>query len=134
MANKTTNSGSGSLPEQMIDMGDGTFAKQMVGAHANYTLMSGVSALGAGPAVGPVAGGDYIWRTEATTWTGVTATLQFLGLDGATWYPVRNAANSADITATANSSVAIGIAQGSVLRVNVTGTAPVGMNSALGGL
>ena len=54
MANKTTNSGAGSLPEMQYDMGDQTYAKQMVAAHANYTLMSGVSTLGAGPQVGPM--------------------------------------------------------------------------------
>lgn len=105
-----------------------------IGDKAQYTLLTNQNAAtSAGQAgVGPVSGGDYIWRAEATSWSGVTATLQFLGLDGTTWYPVKDSAN-ADVTLTANGSKAIGIAQGSFLRVNVTGT-PTAMNSALGGL
>ena len=134
MANQQKNTGGGSLPEQWIDMGDQTFARQTVQAHAYYTLATGVAAQGATGPVGPVAGGDYIWRAEASNWNGATATLQFLGLDGSTWFPVRNAANSADIALTANGSVAIGVAQGSILRVNITAANPTAFNSALGGL
>ncbi|WP_216331175.1 DUF5110 domain-containing protein [Rhizobium sp. X9] len=97
-----------------------------------YTLLAGATATGS--QVGPISGGDYIWRAESANWNGATATLQYLGLDGATWYPVRNAANTADVTLTATGSVAIGVAQGSVLRVAISGGTPAPMNSVLGGL
>lgn len=124
--------GSGGQP--LDAMGVVTFNPDGTGANSKgqYTLLTNQGAAGAGPSVGPVNGGDYIWRAEATSWTGVTATLQFLGLDGTTWYPVKDSAN-ADVTLTANGSKAIGIAQGSFLRVNVAGT-PTAMNSAIGGL
>ncbi|MBO9108714.1 DUF5110 domain-containing protein [Agrobacterium sp. S2/73] len=97
-----------------------------------YTLLAGATATGS--QVGPISGGDYIWRAESTNFNGATATLQYLGLDGATWYPVRNAANTADVTLTATGSVAIGVAQGSVLRVAISGGTPAPMNSVIGGL
>lgn len=97
-----------------------------------YTLLAGATVTGS--QVGPISGGDYIWRAESANWNGATATLQYLGLDGATWYPVRNAANTADVTLTATGSVAIGVAQGSVLRVAISGGTPAPMNSVLGGL
>lgn len=109
---------------------DGTPA----GDKKQYTLLTNHAAIGAGPQVGPISGGDYIWRVEASNWNSGTATLQFLGLDGATWYPVRNAANTADVTLSANGSVSVGVAQGAILRVNVTAGAPTAMNSVLGGL
>lgn len=99
-----------------------------------YTLLTNQAAIGNGPQAANIAGGDYIWRVEATTWNGATATLQFLGLDGTTWYPVRNAANTADVALTASGSVAVGLSEGSTVRVAVTAAAPTGMNSALGGL
>lgn len=97
-----------------------------------YTLLTNATATGS--QVGPISGGDYIWRAEAVNWNGATATLQFLGLDGTTWYPVRNNANTADVTLTANGSVSIGVAQGAILRVAISGGPPSGANSALGGL
>lgn len=97
-----------------------------------YTLLSGATATG--QSVGPVSGGDYVWRAESSNFNGATATLQFLGLDGTTWYPVRNAANSADVSLTATGSVPVGVSQGSFLRVAITGGTPTAMNSALGGL
>lgn len=101
------------------------------GSKGQYTLLSGATATG--QQVGPISGGDYIWRVEGT-FGGATATLQFLGLDGTTWNPVRNAANTADVSLTANGSVAVGIAQGSFVRVALTGGTPTGMNSAIGGI
>ncbi|KQS79020.1 hypothetical protein ASG25_10550 [Rhizobium sp. Leaf384] len=98
-----------------------------------YTLLAGYSAIGSGPQVGPVDGGDYIWRVEATTWTGVTANLEFLKLDGVSWAPVLKA-DTSPVVATADASIGIGIAQGSIMRVRTSGAAPVNMNSALGGL
>lgn len=97
-----------------------------------YTLLT--SATATGSQVGPVDGGDYVWRAESSNFNGSTATLQFLGLDGTTWYPVRNAANTADVTLTATGSVAVGVAQGSFLRVAISGGTPAAMNSVLGGL
>lgn len=103
------------------------------GTKGQYTLLTNVSALGAGPQTSPVSGGDYLWRATATNWNGATATLQFLDLDGTTWTNVKDSAN-ADVTLTSNSQKPIGIAQGSVLRVNVSGTAPTGLNSQIAGL
>jgi hypothetical protein len=134
MADQYVNGGPGSLAERMIDMGDQSYAKQVVQAHGYYSLLKGLAAIAPGAMVGPVAGGDYLWRTEAANWNGSTATLQYLGLDGATWFPVLKSDGATSVTLTANGSVAVGIAQGSVIRVNVTGAAPTGMNSAIGGL
>lgn len=103
------------------------------GAKAQYVLLTAQSAIGNGPAVGPMNGGDYLWRATATNWNGATATLQFLDLDGSTWANVKDGAN-ADVTLTANGSKAIGIAQGTMLRVAVTAAAPTNMNSQVAGL
>lgn len=97
-----------------------------------YTLLTNATATGS--QVGPIDGGDYVWRAESSNWNGATATLQFLGLDGVTWFPVRNADNSADVTLTANGQVGIGVGQGSILRVAISGAVPAAMNSAIGGL
>lgn len=104
------------------------------GAKAQYQLLTAQSAVGNGPQAGPINGGDYLWRVTATAWGGATATLQFLDLDGSTWSPVRNAANTADVALTANGTVAIGLSQGTIVRVAVTGTAPTNMNSQIAGL
>lgn len=96
-----------------------------------YTLLAGATATGS--QVGPISGGDYIWRTESASWNGATATLQYLGLDGATWNNVKDSAN-ADVTLTVNGSKPIGVAQGSVLRLSISGGTPSPMNSVIGGL
>lgn len=98
-----------------------------------YTLLTNQAAVGNGPSTGPISGGDYIWRAEAANWNGATATLQYLGLDGVTWFNVKDSAN-ADVALTANGSKGVGIAQGSFLRVAVAAAAPTAMNSAVGGL
>ncbi len=99
-----------------------------------YVLLTNQGATGNGPQAGPVSGGDYLWRVTATTWNGATATLQFLDLDGTTWSNVKKSDGTTDVTLTANGSVAIGVAQGSVLRVAVTSANPTGMNSQIAGL
>lgn len=101
-------------------------------AKRQYTLLTNATATG--DQTGPVDGGDYVWRAEASNWNGATATLQFLGLDGSTWFPVRNAANTADVTLTANGQVGVGVGQGSYLRVAISGAVPTGVNSNLAGL
>jgi hypothetical protein len=103
-----------------------------IGEKKQYTMLANATETGA--QVGPIAGGDYVWRCEASNWNGATATLQYLGLDGVTWFPVRNAANTADVALTANGQVSLGVAQGSILRVAISVAAPVAMNSVLGGL
>lgn len=146
MADATIHSGVGQLKERWFDRGDGTFARSFASISVDpntglavypttkkqYTLLTNATATGS--QVGPIDGGDYVWRAEASNWNGATATLQFLGLDGTTWYPVRNAANTADVTLTANGQVAIGIAQGSFLRVAISVAVPTGVNSNVGGL
>lgn len=107
-------------------------ASVFVQAAGAYQLLSAATATGAG--VGSILGGDYVWRAESSNWNGATATLQFLGLDGSTWFPVRNAANTADVTLTANGQVGVGVGQGSTLRVAITGGPPTAMNSSLAGL
>ncbi|CAO4138590.1 hypothetical protein [Methylorubrum extorquens] len=49
---------------------------------------------------------------------------------------MRNAANTADVTATADSQIGVGIGQGATLRVLLTGTASgtPNLNSSLAGL
>lgn len=125
--------GSGGQP--LDAMGVVTFNPDGTGANSKgqYTLLTNQAATGNGAQVGPVNGGDYIWRVEATNWNGSTATLQFLGLDGTTWFPVKDSAN-ADVTLTANGSKGVGVAQGSFLRVAVTAANPTAMNSAIGGI
>lgn len=101
------------------------------GAPQAYTLLTNASATGA-PATG-IRGGDYIWRVEGT-FGGATVTLQTLGLDGTTWINVRNAANTADVTATAATSIGIGIGQGASVRAAISGGTGVSINSSLSGL
>lgn len=96
-----------------------------------YTLLSAASATG--PAVSGIRGGDYIWRVSGT-FGGGTATLQTLDLDGTTWVNVRNAANTADVTATAASSIGVGIGQGATVRVLISGATGASLNSSLAGL
>jgi len=100
-------------------------------ARGNYTLLSNATATGQSTVA--VMGGDYLWRAEASNWNGATATLQFLGLDGATWYNLTDDAN-APVTLTANGQKAIGVAQGSFVRVSITGGPPTAMNSVMGGI
>lgn len=96
----------------------------------NYTLLNNVTATGLG--VGPIAGGNYIWRAEAANWNGATATLQYLQLDGVTWTAVRTSA-PADVALTANGVVAVTIGDGSTMRVLITGGPPTGARSNLAG-
>jgi len=96
-----------------------------------YTLLRNASATGT-PVTG-IRGGDYIWRVSGT-FGGGTATLQTLDLDGTTWVNVRNAANTADVTATAASSVGVGIGQGATVRVLISGATGASLNSSLAGL
>lgn len=97
-----------------------------------YTLLS--NATTTGPAVSGIRGGDYVWRIEGTFSSNVTATLQSLGLDGVTWKNVRNSANSADVSATAETQVGIGVGQGATMRVLITGTQTTPLNSTIAGL
>lgn len=96
----------------------------------SYTLLNNVAATGSG--VGPIAGGNYIWRVEATSWNGATATLQYQQLDGVTWTAVRTSA-PADVAFTANGVVAVTIGDGSIMRVLITGGPPAGVRSNLAG-
>lgn len=96
----------------------------------NYTLLNNVAATGSG--VGLIAGGNYIWRVEATNWNGATATLQYQQLDGVTWTAVRNS-TPADVAFTANGVVAVTIGDGSIMRVLITGGPPTGVRSNLAG-
>lgn len=81
-----------------------------------------------------VRGGDYIWACEASAWNSATATLQILGQDGTTWRNMRNAANTADVTMTANGQIGVGIGQGASLRVILSGGTPTAFYSNLAGL
>ena len=120
------------LVEIVRDNGDGTGAATSPAGKTQYTLLSNATATGS--QVGPIDGGDYIWRAEASNWNGATATLQFRGLDGTSWFNVRNAANTADVTLTANGQVGVGVGQGSLLRVAISGAVPAGVYSNLSGL
>ena len=121
---------------KLKDLGDGSHALVMYAsgsAPEAYTLLTAATATGS--AVSNVRGGDYLWRVEGT-FAGLTATLQFLGLDGTTWKNVRNAAGTADVTATTESQIGVGIGQGATLRVLLSGTASgtPNLNSSLAGL
>ncbi len=134
MADVTFNSQVAGTRKKLVDMGDGTHAEVVSvagGAKQAYTLLSGASATG--PAVSGIQGGDYIWRVSGT-FGGTTATLQQLDLDDTTWVNVRNAADTADVTATAAKSLGIGVGQGATMRVLITGGTGVSLNSALQGL
>lgn len=96
-----------------------------------YRLLTNASATGS--AVSNVRGGDYVWRVSGT-FGGGTATLQTLDFDGTTWVNVRNAANTADVTATTATSVGVGIGQGATVRVLITGATGASLNSSLAGL
>jgi hypothetical protein len=96
-----------------------------------YTLLTAASTTGS--PVSGIRGGDYIWRVSGT-FGGGTATLQTLDLDGTTWVNVRNAANTADVTATSATSVGVGIGQGATVRVLITGANGASLNSSLAGL
>ncbi|WP_298967739.1 hypothetical protein [uncultured Methylobacterium sp.] len=103
-----------------------------------YTLLANANAIGPGQGVTGIRGGDYLWRVEGT-FSGVTATLQVLGLDGTTWSNLKDS-GGADVAFTASGVGAfqrgIGAAQGAALRVAVTGspTGAVLLNSTIGGL
>jgi hypothetical protein len=96
-----------------------------------YRLLTNASATGS-PVTG-IRGGDYIWRVSGT-FGGGTATLQTLDLDGTTYVNVRNSANTADVTATAATSIGVGIGQGATVRVLITGATGASLNSTLAGL
>lgn len=133
MADKVQRSEYG--PIKMKDMGDGSFAKvvaaSIVQSKMQYTLLSAATATGGW--VGPLAGGDYVWRCEGSNFGSAIATLQFLGLDGVTPYNVKDSSN-ADVTLSATGQKSIGVAQGSFLRVSLSTTPTAAINSALGGL
>ncbi len=78
-----------------------------------------------------VRGGIYIWACEASAWNSATATIQQLGQDGTTWRPLRNAANSADLTMTANGALEIRVGTGATFRVVLTGGTPTAFYSNL---
>lgn len=101
-----------------------------VSTSQSYDLLNNASATG--EAVGPVQGGDYLWRVEGTL-GGSTVTLQFLGLDGVTWYDaVDSGGNPAAMTAIGQ--MGVGIAQGTVVRGEVVGGTPSALFSNIGGL
>lgn len=121
--------------QKLMDRADGTYMPLVAvdgGSQQSYTLLKAATATG--PAVAGVRGGDYIWRIEGTFSSGVTATLQYLGLDGTTWKNVRNAANTADVSATGEAQVGLGVGQGATLRVLIAGTQTTPLNSTLAGL
>ncbi len=98
----------------------------------NYRLFTkGVSS-----PISGVRGGSYVWQVESTgVWpAGTTATLMQLGMDGETWRPVRNQANTADVALTANGFVPIAAGQGSSFRVDVSGTMPANFYSQIAGI
>lgn len=105
-----------------------------------YTLLkaastnTGATATTANPFVSGVRGGDYIWRVSGV-FGGATVTLQSLDLDGVTWVPVRNQANTADVALTAAGSVGVGIGQGATVRAAITAASgTTSLNSSLAGL
>lgn len=104
-----------------------------------YTLLkaattnTGATSTAANPFVTGVRGGDYIWRVSGT-FGGATVMLQVRELDGTTWVPVRNQANTADVSLTAAGSIGVGIGQGAEVRAFVAGGTGASLNSSLAGL
>ena len=70
-----------------------------------------------------VTGGRYIWATEAT-WSGATAQLQAKGPNG-------TAIDVSGASLTANGFIEVLIANGSEVRVSITGGPPSGVYSSL---
>lgn len=91
----------------------------------SYQLLTNGNATS--PQVGPVAGGDYVFRCEGT-YGGSTCKLQVLGLDGVTWFDVASA------SFTANNSLGVSLGQGAIARVNVASGSPSALYAALQGL
>ncbi len=114
-----------------VKVGESEFVPGVGSIKASYTLLAMAAATGA--AVGPVVGGDYLWRCEGSFGAG-TATLQYLGLDGVTWYDVKQSDGITSVTLTATGQKAIGVAQGSILRVAIAGATSANLNSIIGGL
>lgn len=115
-----------------LDLGGAAGRALLSTCPTSYTLLAAATATG--PKVSGIRGGDYVWRIEGAFSSGVTATLQFLGLDGATWKNVRNGANTADVVATGETQIPLGIGQGAAMRVLITGTQTAPLNSTLSGL
>lgn len=118
--------------EAIVAFVNGSLNGALAGSTKSYALLSAATATG--PAVAGIRGGDYIWRVEGSFSSGVTATLQYLGLDGTTWKNARNAANTADVSASGEAQVGLGVGQGATLRVLITGTQTTPLNSSLAGL
>ncbi|GLQ09244.1 hypothetical protein GCM10007913_11760 [Devosia yakushimensis] len=130
MSDLTRNTASGAWIKD-LDMGDGFHAERVAVGKQVFTLLEDATSTGLG--AGPVTGGDYLWRVEGA-FGGATATLQYLGLDGVTWFDATETDGTTPVTLTASGAKPVGIAQGSVVRVELVGGAPSAMNSVIGGL
>lgn len=97
----------------------------------HYRLLDNASATGS--PIGPIDGGEYIWRAEGN-FNGATATLEFRSLDGSSWFPVTQPDGTTPIAMTSVGSAPVAIGQGSIVRVSLTGGSPSGMHSVLGGI
>jgi hypothetical protein len=119
-----------SVPAVVVMGADG---KPAGGSPSSYTLLTAASATG--QPVSGIRGGDYVWQIEGT-WGGATATLERRALDGVNWKTVRNQANTADASATADTQMGLGIGQGAEMRVRIAGATAgtTNLNSVLSGL
>lgn len=122
----------GGYPFRLYDNGDSSFSPGFVPARKSYTLLSAASATGA--AVGPIVGGTYVWTVSGLT-TGVTASLQFLDLDGTTWVTAKKSDGTTDVAFTGTrGSIEVKVGQGAQVRVLIAGGTPSGINSNLAGV
>lgn len=81
-------------------------------ASQSHKLLDNASATGS---AFTVLGGRYIWDAVAT-WSGATAQLQSLGPDGSTWVDIT------DASLTDDGAIGVFIANGSKIRVLITGS------------
>lgn len=120
-----TNSGALALSVQQVDE-----SGVPSGGKFSYQLLKNASETGI-PVLG-IAGGEYVWTAEADDWAGASVYIEYLSLDRQTWYTLKDT-NGADLALSSNSSKAIVISQGAVIRARVEGT-PVNLNSVIGGI
>lgn len=70
-----------------------------------------------------VKGGSYIWAATASNWNGAQAKLQAVGPDGVTYLDIESLG--------ANGAKGVVIGEGAIIKLAVTGGAPVGLVSSL---
>lgn len=97
----------------------------------SYILLKAATATG--QAVSNVRGGDYVWIVDGTFSSGVTATLQRLGLDDVTWKNVKSLSDGSIIAMQAAGQTVVMIGQGATMRVALSGAQTSPLHSSIAG-